>query len=202
VDVSYKYRYFRDPHAFSTFREEPQRCGICTRSRPGYDGPFFGAKDLSFVCEECLHDGRLRELDCSTSEGDIIELRGNLALANPGIATDRLATLVADRTDELIYRTPHITTWQDLIWPVHCSDYCRYEKEAGRADFQSLAGAADPKQFFIQHLAPADRGTDLDDLWQSIREDSPVDNSIAYNTTVYLFSCLICAAAVVMWDCD
>jgi len=200
--VSYEYRYFRDPHAFSTYRQEPGRCGICDRTAPGYDGPFFGPEDLSFVCEECLHGGRLQERECFTNEGDIVELRGNLALANPGISAERLASLVAERTDELTHRTPYVTTWQDFIWPVHCTDYCRYEKEAGRRDFQTLAGASDPKQFFVQHLTPSGRGTDLDHLWQSVRDDSPVDNSIAYSTAVYLFSCLVCATPVVLWDCE
>lgn len=200
--MPYEYRYFRRPHAFSTFRADAAECQICRATSPGYAGPYYGAVDLLFVCEACLHGGRLEQLDCSTNDPDVTELRGNLALAHPGIESSPLKTLVDERTSELIYRTPHLTSWQDFFWPAHCTDYCRYEKEAGRLDFANLAGTSDPKKFFIEHLYSGYRETDLDDLWESLREDSPADNSVAYETTAYLFSCLVCLTPVVLWDCS
>ncbi|HYM59311.1 MAG TPA: CbrC family protein [Thermoanaerobaculia bacterium] len=200
--MSYTYRYFKQPHAFSTFGGEPKECGICEAVAPGYEGPFIGEGDLDFACESCLHSGRLAEDDFATNAGDGAALRVAIAAANPGLPAARVEALAGERTAELHHRTPQITTWQDLTWPVHCSDYCRYEKEAGRADLVAMAGPADPKRFFVNHLHPEYRGTDLDHLWQSIRADSPQDNSAAYDTTAYLFACVECGEAVILWDCS
>lgn len=200
--MSYTYRYFKQPYSFSTYTADAQECGICEAVAPGFEGPFFGTDDLDLACEACLHSGRLAENDFATNDGDVATLTEALARANPKLTAAQVEALAAERTAELHHRTPHITTWQDFTWPVHCSDYCRYEKEAGRSDFVALAGSADPKRFFSEHLHPDHRDTDLDHLWQSLREDSPQDNSVAYDTAAYLFTCLVCNEPVILWDCD
>src|SRR5690348_14373476 len=69
------FRYFEHPHEYSTYRTAQDRCTICGQSRPGYAGPFYGLRDLGYVCETCLTMGRLQDLDMSTNEGDIGALR-------------------------------------------------------------------------------------------------------------------------------
>ncbi len=46
--------YFEHPHEFSTYRTVPALCNVCGQSRPGYAGPFYGLRDVEFVCEDCL----------------------------------------------------------------------------------------------------------------------------------------------------
>lgn len=61
------FRYFHDPHNFSTYTLEPQQCEICGEHRPGYGGSFYGPEDLDFVCEDCLANGKLAERNFTTN---------------------------------------------------------------------------------------------------------------------------------------
>ena len=83
---------------------------------------------------------------------------------------------------------------------MHCLDYCCFEKEAGRLDFERLDSRGNGRRFFIDHLHPEYRDVDLDHLWEALRQDAPVDQSQAYDTSAYLFSCLECGTYVITWD--
>ena len=106
------FRYFRDPHHFSTFTQNPSTCDICGRTLPGYEGPFYSEEDLDFVCEQCLASGRLAEHDATANEADRSTLYSQVKIANPNLSEEQVETLVNDKTIELEQRTPHIVTWQ------------------------------------------------------------------------------------------
>jgi uncharacterized protein CbrC (UPF0167 family) len=121
----------------------------------------------------------------------------------PDIDRDQINDLVRQRTMELSQRTPHLETWQDFFWPVHCGDYCCFIKEVGKPDLDELAPDSDGLKFFDEHLREEHAGiTNASDVWNAIRPDSPKDNSTAYSVGGYLFQCLHCEKYVIHWDCD
>lgn len=192
--------YFEHPHAFSTYTDQAQRCDLCGQERPGYKEPFYGC-DASFVCEACLAAGKLADVKGSTNEGDLGSLRGQLQEMHPDWGEEQVQELVQQRTAELEHRTPHLVTWQSFRWPAHCGDYCRFVKEVGKPDLDELAPDGDGQAFFGEHLRERDRRvTDVPDVWQSIRPDSPQDNAASYSVGVYLFRCLHCGECVIAWD--
>jgi len=197
------FRYFRQPHAFSIYVEEAKTCDGCGVLKAGYGGPFYGRGGVQFVCEECLAAGRLAELQAFTCEGDIKALREQLRELHPELDDNGIKSLVQERITELEYGTPHIVTWQGFRWPAHCGDFCCLMKEAGKPDLNELEPDGDGRAFFGAHLYGRLRErTPVDDVWQSIRADSPKDNSIAYHVGVYLFRCLHCGEHVILWDAN
>ena len=187
----FSYRYFREPHVFSYYSAAPKVCDICGLSRPGYDGVFYGPVDIDFVCEVCLVGGRLAEVNASTNTAS------NLGDSVP-------SALAAERARELEQRTPLAATWQELVWPLHCGDFCCYLGEVGKPDLNALAPDGDGKAFFVAHLAES-YGRDpqhITDIWDGIRPDTARISPGVWTIGVYLFQCLHCGQYEIEWDCD
>ena len=191
------FRYFRDPHHFSSYCEAGERCPFCGLVRPGYGGGFYGidSDDYNFICEVCLLEGRLAEKNFTTNEGE--SLQPEIRLRHPELSETEVEALVQARTVELEQRTPQVETWQGILWPSHCGDFCCFLKEAGQLDMQGLAPDGDGRRFFEYHMTERQ-----EDVWEAVRPDAPVDNSNAYSLGVYLFQCLECGEYVITWDCD
>ncbi len=191
------FRYFPQPHEFSTYTASSKLCAFCKQQKPGYDGPFYSQVQISFVCEECLISGKLTEVGATTNEGNLGALVDQIRQSHPGLDDVQIRDVVAPKQVELEQRTPRIVTWQGLFWPAHCGDFCSFIKEAGKPDLLRIAtrdrmhqifGAQDDKKF--------------GQFWESIRSDSPSDNTQPYSIGVYLFQCLHCGEYVALWDCD
>ncbi len=197
------FRYFCNPHQFSTYSDEAQTCDLCGESRSGYKGPFYGRTRVGFACEQCLASGKLADIKATTNEGHFGALRAQLQELHPDLDKAQIGALAQQRTAELEHRTPHLVTWQSFLWPAHCGDYCCFVKEVGKPDLNELAPDGDGQAFFGSHLYGrlAD-STDASAVWKGIRPDSPNDNSVAYDIGVYFFQCLHCGAHVILWDCS
>lgn len=197
--MAHTFRYFRSPHAFSTYSKAPKRCDLCESARAGYGGPFSGEDELEFVCEECLVAGELAEVEMTTNGGDAGALEDQLRAR--GLSGGALEEELTEKTEELETRTPPLESWQDFFWPAHCGDYCCFVKEAGCADLARLAANGDGEAFFRAHLHGDLRSvTDAPAVYAAVRPDSPADNAKAYDTTVYLFECLTCREPILWWD--
>jgi len=100
---------------------------------------------------------------------------------HPELDETQINNLVEERSAILKYRTPHLVTWQDFTWPVHCGDYCRFIKEAGKTDLNSLAKDEDGQVFFAQHLPEKQKTiTQIASVWKEIRPDSQYLHTLFY----------------------
>ena len=197
------YRYFEQPHNWSTYQQKAQRCDVCGREGPGYGGPFYGLeRDIEFVCEDCLSSGRLQALDISTNEGDLASLRRQIQALRPQLNDGELGQLVEARNVELCHRTPHLVTWQDFVWPAHCGDFCQFIKEVGKPELIALASDGDGAAFLAAHAPDISDMSHAREIWDDIRPDIPHDGAVAYSVGVYLFRCLTCDEPLLLWDCD
>jgi len=106
------------------------------------------------------------------------------------------------RTDELEHRTPRLITWQDLSWPTHCGDYCRFVKEVGKPDLNELSPDGNGLLFLGRYLRGDIDSADVGEIWERIRLDSPKDVSVAYSIGVYLFQCLECGEYAILVDLE
>lgn len=190
------FRYFPGARAspLSSWQDVPRACGLCGRERAGFAGNFYGRGSLAFACEECLGSGVVGDAGFATNQGDVAALRTQLA----PLPDDARERLVQARTQELETRTPHLTTWQDLVWPAHCGDYCRFVSEVGKRELAALAPDGDGEAFFAAHLHPSLDGTE-DDYGAIVPPHAP-GRGEQFDVGVYLFQCLGCARHVLLWD--
>jgi uncharacterized protein len=195
------YRYFRLPHAFSSYSAAPQECHFCRQARPGYRRPFYGEAEIDFVCEPCLVAGRLAEVDAFTNDADLRSLREGVERLHPEFDPAAVDAYCRERTHELVHRTPGLVTWQDFLWPAHCDDYCVFLAEVGKPSVARLAADGDGPRFLATHLqdpppwAPGQ-------LWEALRPDSPADARLAYPVAFYLFQCRRCGGYRILWDAE
>jgi len=214
-----KFRYVQNPHNSSAiqYSEKPQKCAICHQSRPGYEGIYhYDYNEPIFVCEECILNGKFQEKEGRTNEGSPRTLRKQMRKLNPQMSEEELENIVRQKTDEIEYRTPHITTWQDFTWPVHCGDYCCYIGEAGKSELNTFAPDGDGK-VFLRSLSEwmgeiggeEDRNEyrklegemDIDWLWDKIPAHAPKTKSDPCSW-LHLFKCLHCHKYIVLIDMD
>ncbi|HEU4964384.1 MAG TPA: CbrC family protein [Bacilli bacterium] len=208
-----RFRYFQEPHRYSTYSEEAQACDLCGKERPGYEGPFYGYGDeVEFVCELCLVQGKLVKAELSTNDGDMKALLEQLNKLYPMRWQEGNEVEAETRRLELEHRTPAILTFQDMLWPAHCGDFVRYVKEVGQQDLQELAGDGDGKQLFREllkqslagNLSSGDEGQFeemVDGVWSDMPTGSPTKPADAH-VGVYLFQCLHCGEYLVRFDTD
>jgi len=192
------FRYFPSASTSpqSTWTAEPHPCGGCGQVGPGFAGPYYGEQDVEFLCSTCLAGGRLGELEGSANSADRAELLTQLRERAPASAE----TLAEVRTRELEERTPHVTSWQDFLWPAHCGDYCAFEGEVGQRELAGLSPTGDGEAFFREHLHPSYReGTP--DYAELVPPHAPGPGE-EWSVGVWLLRCLTCARAVLLWDCD
>jgi uncharacterized protein CbrC (UPF0167 family) len=207
------FRYFADPHNFSTYQPSPRECDLCHQVRPGYADAFYtdeSGPDIRFVCEEDLAAGRLADVGAQVNNGDRFELYEQLSAAHPEWAEPQLDAHISALNLALEVATPSITTWSDYAWPVHCADYMRYIKEIGRADCDRLGSGGDGRAFLQTAIDPSYKeGSSpdevreyLSELWDRMRPDAPSDNTAITEASFYLFQCLECGDYLIEWDED
>jgi uncharacterized protein CbrC (UPF0167 family) len=191
------FKYFLHPHEFSTYTSTPQLCDLCREKRAGYVGPFYGTEQIEFVCENCLTSGKLSEFGSFTNIGETSDLKKQLKEIHLEYSETQIEKLAVEIDDELLHKTPHVVTWQDFSWPVHCGDYCCFIKEAGKPDLISIT--PEDKVHLLFNTVNDER---FKLFWEEIRPDSPKNNSTTYSVGVYLFQCLHCKKYIALNDCD
>jgi uncharacterized protein CbrC (UPF0167 family) len=159
-----EYKYFRDPDNFAYKIDKAANCSVCGKVGIWFDaGGFYGINEIECICDSCLSEGTLRELEIETNE------------ASDG--TD-------EEKDEIIYRTPALPTWQDRIWPFVNGQYCVFERIASKADFEN-------EEDFKSSFLDRDReNADLEWLWSILPEKRIANYKDGnFDVSVYLFTC-------------
>ena len=72
-----------------------------------------GSATATFVCEECLLEGRLEAADLRTNDPDLAAVREQLR----DMPEPERSRLIGERTRELTFRTLSLVSWQDWAWP-------------------------------------------------------------------------------------
>lgn len=213
--MSFKYiKNFHNSVAVN-YSEKPQKCNFCQKYSTGYESSYYGDEDINFVCEDCLLSGKLKEKGNEANEGHRFILERQLKKIYPDKSERDIKTLVNQRTEEIIYRTPHLTTFQEFSWPVHCGDYCCFIMEAGRSDLNEISSNVNGKDFLKSLPEWENYGDtqlrddqkeykemdDVDWLWNYLPQHSPKNESDPASS-LFLFQCLVCKKYVALLDFD
>ena len=175
---SFRYHpYPLDTGSIESSDAECQCCGKVTGYI--YKGPIFSQQDLSEICPWCIASGEAHEkFDAEFTDYDGIGDYGSWETVPVGVR------------DEVAYRTPGFSGWQQERWWTHCGDAALFLGAAGKKEV--LAHGAELQQSLKREAGLSDEHwlTYVDAL---SKKGSP---------TAYVFKCRHCGALGGYSDCN
>jgi uncharacterized protein CbrC (UPF0167 family) len=166
------FRYHPDPQATGSVIDSDIEC-ICCRKARGfiYTGPVYAEEDYDeCICPWCIADG-------SAHEKLRAEFTDDAGIGGYGM-WDKVSK---DVVEEVTFRTPGFTGWQQEMWWTHCGDAAQF---LGRAGQKELIALGSQEITAIRHSTRFGEGPEWDRFFASLdREDSP---------TAYMFRCGKC----------
>jgi uncharacterized protein CbrC (UPF0167 family) len=126
-----KFKYHPDPVKTGSVVASDKACQVCGQSRGFcYAGIPYATKDLEVVCPWCIADGSAHE-----KRGAEFTDRDSIG----GGGWEAVPTEVAE---EVAFRTPGFSGWQQERWFTHCGDAAAFLGPKGRAELAELGTQA------------------------------------------------------------
>lgn len=174
------FRYHPDPIATGSVEASAKQCKCCDQQRGYiYVGPIYSAEALESVCPWCIADGSAHE-KFAAEFTDAAGVGDNSAPAVPLSVIEQVA-----------FRTPGFTGWQQERWLGCCGDAAAFVGRAGQAELEKKWPDAIPS---IQEECGMTDGEDWEGYFGALDiEGSP---------TAYIFQCLHCNSRLGYSDCD
>jgi uncharacterized protein CbrC (UPF0167 family) len=173
-----RFVYHPDPLATGSISKSDERCECCGRVRGyKYEGTPYGERDLEVICPWCIADGTAHEkFGAEFTDRDGIGDYGSWGKVPENVA------------DEIAYRTPGFSSWQQERWWVCCGDAALFLGPVGKTELQGHGEAI--------AAIRVECGLQSDD-WQQYfdaldREHGP---------TAYIFRCRHCGKLGGYSDC-
>lgn len=176
------FNYHPDPIATESIIKSDITC-VCCGKATGYIyvGPVYCEEDLiESLCPWCIADGSAHEkFEASfTDESGI----GGYGEWDP---------VPNEVIEEVAYRTPGFSGWQQELWWTHCGDAATFIGRAGKAELVSLGKAAISA---IRDSTGLPDGPEWHGLFDALNKDG--------SPTAYVFRCRKCGALGGYQDCD
>ncbi len=177
-----RFRYHPDPIATGSIEKSHATCESCEQPRGfAYVGPIFAIEEHECVCPWCIADGTAHALlECEFTDRESI-----------GVGGDQRWSPIPDHVaDEIAFRTPGFSGWQQERWFTHCGDGAVFLGAMGRVELMNHGPGAIEA---IREEVSLD-GNDWARYFASLDKDA--------SPTAYLFRCLVCGAFGGYSDCD
>jgi uncharacterized protein CbrC (UPF0167 family) len=175
------FRYHPDPIATGSVKASDQTCKICGKARGYiYTRHIYASKSDSLrICPWCIADG--------TAHATL----GVIFFDDMGVGGGRWDTVSQAVIDEIVFRTPGFSGWQQERWFTHCADAAAF---LGRVGFEELKVFGSSAVEAIRD----DTGLSDQDDWEKFFEKLDKNGS----PSAYLFQCLHCEQYGGYTDCD
>lgn len=119
------FKYFESPENFAFLADENESCDLCGKTTDCFDASsFLGEEEIDCICDSCLASGALIDMDICANDIDFETVEEAITDEDE---FDRL-------TNEIIYQTPKLPTWQDCYWPFADGDFATFIKIASKLD--------------------------------------------------------------------
>ncbi len=176
------FRYHPDPVATGNIVKSDTQCCCCGKVRGYiYTGPVYAIEEYyDCICPWCIDDGSAHEkLDANFTDEDLIGGGGQWEDVSKEVI------------EEVAYRTPGFSGWQQEQWWTHCGDAAMFLGRAGRKELEALGPEA---------IAAIQDSTGLVDGpgWNRFFAVPDKDGS----PTAYIFRCTKCGKLGGYQDCD
>ena len=137
-------------------------CQCCGKKVEQYVDKLYGSEEVHCICLDCVQSGKAAE-----------KFGGEFSENVEQLVED------ADKTDELLHRTPGYKSWQGEYWLTCCDDYCAYLGRVGADELDGMGIINPVCDEYMQREDCLSR-----DVKTILSKDGPV--------TGYLFQCLHC----------
>lgn len=176
------FRYHPDPLATGCVEVSDQTCAVCGKARGYlYTSHIYSAKNSDkHICPWCIADG-------SAHKTLNVVFFDDVGVGGGG----RWESVPQSVVDEIVFRTPGFSGWQQEKWFTHCGDAATF---LGRVGFEELKAFPPSAAEAIRE----DTGISDDDEWEEFLEQLDKDGS----PVAYLFQCLHCGSYGGYTDCD
>jgi uncharacterized protein len=175
------FKYHPDPIATGSIVASATTCACCDEPRGYvYTGPVYAEDDYDdSICPWCIADGSAHEkLGASFTDED-------------GIGSDGAWSEVSDEViNEVAYRTPGFSAWQQEQWWTHCGDAGQYLGKAGKHEL--IAFGVEAIQA-IQESTGLEDGDEWDEFFDALEKNG--------SPTAYVFRCETCGTMGGYQDC-
>lgn len=176
------FKYHPDPLATGMVVKSGTECACCGKARGFiYMGPVYAVEEYNEqICPWCIADGSAHEkLDASFAD--------EVGIGGGGMWDDVPEEVI----EEVAYRTPGFSGWQQEQWWTHCGDAAQFIGRAGKKELTALG----PKAIAaIQDSAGLSNGPEWDEFFSALdKKGSP---------TAYIFRCRKCGELGGYQDCD
>jgi uncharacterized protein CbrC (UPF0167 family) len=176
------FKYHPAPIDTGNIIESKIECCCCGKAKGYiYTGPVYAIEEYSDgICPWCIADGSAHEkLDASFTDHDGIGGWGEWD------------TVPKEVIDEVAYRTPGFSGWQQEQWWTHCKDAGQFLGRAGHKELKAYGPEAIKA---IYDSTGLDHGPEWERFFSSLdKEGSP---------TAYVFRCSSCGKLGGYQDCD
>ncbi|QZA81949.1 CbrC family protein [Deefgea piscis] len=175
------FKYHPDPVSTGSIIKSDAVCECCGQSRGYiYTGPVYAEDEIDYICPWCIADGRAhQELEASFTDEDGIGGGGSWC------------AVTSEIIEEVAYRTPGFSGWQQEQWWTHCDDAAQFLGRAGKEELLVLGTDA---VLAIQDSTGLPDGTEWDRFLNALDKDG--------SPTAYIFRCQKCGALGGYQDCD
>lgn len=176
------FKYHPDPIATESIVTSRTECACCGKSRGYiYSGPVYAKGDYhESICPWCISDGSAHQkLDASFTEEEGIGGYGNWCEVPEPVV------------EEVAYRTPGFSGWQQENWWTHCGDAAEFLGRAGKSELLAFWPQAIKA---IQDSTGLNDGPEWDKFFDALNKDG--------SPTAYVFRCRKCGALGGYQDCD
>ncbi|CAA9366409.1 MAG: Colicin E2 tolerance protein CbrC-like protein [uncultured Gemmatimonadetes bacterium] len=165
------FRYHPDPIATGSVVPSAVECVCCGQARGFiYAGPVYALEEYDgTICPWCIADGSAHEkLDASFTD-------------EAGVGGGEWDEVPDEVIEEVAYRTPGFSGWQQERWWTHCGDAARFLGPAGRAE---LAAHGPDAVTAIRISTGLPEGPEWQEFFAGLERDG--------SPTAYLFRCTNC----------
>jgi uncharacterized protein len=175
------FKYHPDPITTGSIKRSDTECECCGQQRGYiYVGPVFSAEELSeCICPWCIADASAHEkFDAEFTDA-----------AGVG-GYSRAPTVPESVIEEVAFRTPGFSGWQQEHWVTCCGDAAAFVGRAGRGELERQWPDAISS---IQQECGIVNGADRQSYFRALDKDG--------SPTAYVFRCLHCGKHLGYSDC-
>ena len=176
------FKYHPDPIATGSIIPSEVECKCCDERRGFvYVGPIFSVEELSeCICPWCIADGSAHE----KFDAEFTDASGIGGYSQP-------AVIPKAAVEEVAFRTPGFSGWQQEHWMTCCGDAAAFVGRAGRAELEHEWPDAVAS---IQQEYGGDDGEDWQSYWSALDKNG--------SPSAYVFRCLHCGKHLGYSDCN